>query len=99
MVSQESPKASGRLWLAITSLLSSYGLLVSVVVVGAFWINREFESAQNERCSILRAEVNLTLLEVNIMIEAGKIEAPEPSEALKKEVRDLSEQIEGICPS
>jgi len=85
-------------WLALVSMIGSYGILVSVVVVGAFWINKQFTEAQGQRCDILQAEVGLSLIEVNIMVEVGSIDSPEPSEALRKEVRDLQAQIERICP-
>lgn len=52
------------------ALWASYVILVGVVAFGAFWINREFDQAQEERCTVawLQAENSLGVLGATLIL-------------------------------
>jgi hypothetical protein len=79
-------------------LALAYLLLVLVVVAGAFWIQSEFNRAQQERCEILTIQIKLAKLEVAIL----KANVPPPPPDQQQSIEDRADMLRGqvlaACP-
>lgn len=48
-------------------LVTAYVLLVGTVVLGGWWLQRQFDQAEKDRCALAVTQLELTTIEISIL--------------------------------
>lgn len=82
--------------IALLSLVTSYIIMVGIVIGTAFWTQREFDKAAKDRCDLLAIDYANSVFEISIMgTETVQFPIPEESKALLKQIEIA---IKETCP-
>jgi type II secretory pathway component PulM len=87
-----SPRTAGIL------LGLSYVLLVLVIAFGAFWIQDQFEHAQDQRCDLLAIQIKLAQLEVVILHASDPPPPPDVQADIDNRVDLIRGRVQIACP-
>lgn len=74
----------------------SYGLLVTVVVVGGFWLQRTLDEAKTERCQLAFGQIKLLQVEL-LALEPYVTVPPDQKASAKAQVADAIQWVTSEC--
>jgi hypothetical protein len=76
----------------------SYVLLVLVIAFGAFWIEDQFDHAQDQRCDQLAIQIRLAGLQVVILRESNPPPPPDVQADIDNRVDLIRGRVQIACP-
>ena len=74
----------------------SYALLVAVVVIGGFWLQRTLDQAKEERCQLAFGQIKLLQVEL-LALEPYVQVPPDQKASIKAQVADAVQWVTQEC--
>jgi hypothetical protein len=87
---------------AAALLITAYVLLVGTVVVGCWWIQRKFDDAEHDRCSLAATQLALATVELSVIANPSRgdlIPLTDLDPQLREILDDLNANLTETCPS